>query len=163
MLLAVLTAIFQHTPGFNLGIGRLSPMLLVPFVVCVAMYERSLMGLFIGLLSGVLWDFATSGADGMFTLMLTVIGFSVGVLTTFYLRNRLITAVLLSFASSAAVSVAYWMISVLRKGYDGTWEILFTHFLPLAVYSALFVFLYYYLVGFIVRITGKTDTSLNIS
>lgn len=163
VLMAVFTAIFQHTPDFTLSFGRLSPMLLVPFVVCVAMYERSLMGLFIGLLSGVLWDFATSGADGMFTLMLTVIGFSVGVLTTFYLRNRLITAVLLSFASSVAVSGAYWMISVLRKGYDGTWEILFTHFLPLAVYSALFVFLYYYLMGFIVRITGKTDTSLNIS
>ena len=157
VLLAVLTAIFQHTPGFRLTVGSLSPMLLVPLVICVAMYERSLTGLFMGLLSGLLWDFATSGADGMFTLMLSVIGFGIGVLITLYLRNRLVTAVFLSFVSSLAVSVAYWMLTVLRKGYDGTWEILFTHFIPLAVYSALFVFVYYYLVGFIIKATSNTD------
>ncbi len=159
VLLAVITAILQHTPGFRLTLGNLSPMLLVPFVVCIAMYERSLYGLFFGLLSGVIWDFATSGADGMFTLMLSAIGFGIGVLITFYLRNRLITAVFLSFASCLAVSVAYWLVTILRKGYDGSWEILFAHFLPLAVYSALFVFAYYYLVGFIIRATGRTESS----
>lgn len=157
VLLAVLTAIIQHTPGFRLTVGNLSPMLLVPLVVCVAMYERSLAGLFMGLLSGLLWDFATSGADGMFTLMLTVIGFGIGMLITLHLRNRLVTAVVLSFASSLAVSVAYWAVTILRKGYDGTWEILFTHFIPLAAYSALFVFVYYYLVGFIIKATSDTE------
>ena len=43
------------------------------------------------------------------------------------------------------------------KQHDGTWEILFTHFIPLAVYSALFVFVYYYLVGFIIKATSNTD------
>ena len=157
MLVALLTAVIQHTPGFRFDLGTLSPMLLVPFVVCVAMYERSIVGLFIGGLSGVLWDFAVSGADGMFTLMLSVIGFFVGVLVTFYLRNRIITAAVLSGVSCLVVSVAYWMVAVLRKGYDGMWEILFTHFIPLALYSTLFVFLYYYLIRFIVRLTGKTE------
>lgn len=159
VVVAVLTAIFQHTPGFTLNLGSLSPMLLVPFTVCVAMYDRSLAGLAFGFISGALWDFASSGADGMFTLMLTVIGFLTGVLINFYLRNRLVTAVALSTFSCLAVSVAYWIITVLRKGYDGMWGILFTHFLPLAVYSALFVFIYYYLVGFIVKSTAKTESS----
>lgn len=159
LLLAIITAIIQHTPGFRLTLGSLSPMLLVPFVVCVAMYERSLQGLVFGFISGALWDFATSGADGMFTLMLSVIGFGLGVMITLYLRNRLVTAVFLSFVSSLAVSVAYWLVTVLRKGYDGTWEILFTHFLPLAVYSVLFVFVYYYLVGFIIKATSNTENA----
>ena len=157
--IAVVTALIQHTPGFNLNLGSLSPMLLVPFVVCVAMYERSFTGLLVGALSGVLWDFASSGADGMFTLMLTTIAFAVGVLIAFYLRNRLITAVALSFVSCLAVSVAYWMVFILRKGYDGTWQSLFLHFLPLAAYSAAFVFIYYYLVGFIVKATEKTEST----
>lgn len=157
VLVAVLSALIQHTPGFNLSIGLISPMLLVPFVVCVAMYERTLTGLAFGVLAGALWDFASTGADGMFTLMLSTIGFGTGVIITFYIRNRLVSAVALTFVSSLAVSVAYWMIFVLRKGFDGTWIILLTRFLPVAVYSTLFVFVYYYLVGFIIKATGKGD------
>lgn len=159
VLVMVLTALIQHTPGFNLNIGSVSPMLLVPFTVCVAMYERSITGLVYGVFAGALWDFASTGADGMFTLMLSCIGFGIGILITFILRNRLVTAVLLSVISCVAVAVAYWGIFVLRKGYDGTWGILLTHFLPKAIYSAAYVFIYYYLVGFIISSTGKTESS----
>lgn len=159
VLVAVVTAIIQHTPGFSFSIGTLSPMLLVPFVVCVAMYERSLTGLAYGVLAGALWDFASTGADGMFTLMLATIGFGTGIIITFYVRNRLFSAFVLTLVSSLAVSVAYWMLFVLRKGFDGTWTILLTHFLPLALYSSLFVFVYYYLIGFIVKATGKSGSS----
>ena len=116
MLVMVLTALIQHTPDFNFSLGNLSPMLLVPFTVCVAMYERSTTGLLFGLFAGALWDFASSGADGMFTLMLACIGFGVGVLITFMLRNRLVTAVFLSVISCVAVTVAYWAVFVFRKG-----------------------------------------------
>ncbi|MBE6774181.1 MAG: rod shape-determining protein MreD [Ruminococcaceae bacterium] len=159
ILVMIASALIQHTPGFNLNIGNLSPMLLIPFTVCVAMYERSTAGLVYGLLAGALWDFASTGADGMFTLMLLCIGFGIGILITFVLRNRLVTSVFLSLVCCIAVSVAYWGIFILRKGYDGTWMILFTHFLPQAVYSAAFVFIYYYLIGFIISATGKNERS----
>ena len=157
LLVAVVTAIIQHTPGFRLSVGSLSPMLLIPFVVCVAMYERSLTGLAFGVIAGALWDFASTGADGMFTLMLATIGFAVGIVITFYVRNRLFSAFVLTLMSSTAVSVAYWMLFVLRKGFEGTWMILLTRFLPMALYTALFVVVYYYLIGFIVKATSKGD------
>lgn len=158
VVVALITALIQHTPGFSPDIGRLSPMLFVPFVVSVAMYENNLAGLAFGFISGALWDFASSGADGMYTLLLTVIGFGVGVLVSFYLRNRLLSAVVLSAVASAAVSVIYWFIFVLRKGYDGAWSLLFSHFLPLALYSTLFVFVYYYLIRFIMKSTVETES-----
>lgn len=158
-LIAVLTAIIQHTPGFRLSLGSLSPMLFVPFVVCVAMYERSMTGLFYGVLSGALWDFASTGADGMFTLMLSVIGFATGIVITFYVRNRLVSAFVLTLIASAAVSVAYWMLFVLRKDFDGTWTILLTRFLPLAVYTSVFTIVYYYLIGLIIKATGRAKNS----
>lgn len=159
LVVAVLTAIIQHTPGFNLKIGTLSPMLLVGFVVSVAMHERSLMGLSYGLIAGALWDFASSGADGMYTLMLTTIGFAVGIVVTLYVRNKVVSALVLNLVSCTAVSVAYWLVFILRKGYDGSWGILFTHFLPLAVYSSIFVIAYYYLVGFIIKATTVKEES----
>lgn len=157
LAVAVITAIIQHTPGFNLKIGTLSPMLLVPFVVCVAMYERSLTGLIYGLVSGALWDFASSGADGMYTLMLTTIGFGTGIVVTLYVRKKLVSALALSLASSVAVSVAYWLVFILRKGYEGSFGILLTHFLPLAVYSAIFAVGYYYIIGLIIKATSKNE------
>lgn len=157
LAVAVFTAIIQHTPGFNLKIGTLSPMLLVPFVVCVAMYERSLTGLAYGFVAGALWDFASSGADGMYTLMLTTVGFAVGIIVTLYIRNRLFSAVVLSLGSSAAVSVAYWLVFIMRKGYEGSFGILFTHFIPLAVYSSVFAIIYYYIIGLIIKATSKTE------
>lgn len=157
ILVAVITAVIQHTPGFSLSLGSVSPMLFVPFVVCVAMYERSLMGLTFGVLAGALWDFASSGADGMYTLMLAVIGFGTGIIITFYIRNRFISAFVLTLIASSAVSISYWMMYVLRKGFDGTWSVLLTHFIPVALYTSLFVFVYYYLIGFIVKATGKND------
>ena len=159
VLVLVLTAVIQHTPAFNFSIGSLSPMLLVPFTVCVAMYERSMTGLAFGVLAGALWDFASTGADGMFTLMLATIGFFTGMAVTFYVRNRLISAFALTFISSCAVSIAYWMLFVLRKGFDGTWIVLATHFIPLAVYTTAFTVVYYYLIGFIIKATGKADGS----
>ena len=158
LAVAVLTAIFQHTPGFRLSVGSLSPMLLVPFVVCVAMYERSITGLTCGVIAGALWDFASTGADGMFTLMLATIGFGVGIIITFYVRNRLFSAFVLTLMSSAAVSVAYWLVFVMRKSLDGAWESLVLHFLPLALYTSLFVFVYYYLIGFIIKATRSPDS-----
>ncbi len=157
LLVAVVSALVQNTPGFSLSVGNLSPMLLIPFVVCVAMYERSLTGLAFGVLAGTLWDFGSTGADGMYTLMLATIGFGAGIIITFYVRNRLFSAFVLSLISSTAVSVAYWMLFVLRKGFDGTWAILLTRFLPVALYTSLFVFIYYYLIGFIVKATSKGD------
>lgn len=157
VLVAVISAIIQNTPGFRLSLGNLSPMLLIPFVVCVAMYERSLAGLAYGVLSGALWDFGSTGADGMYTLMLATIGFGVGMIITFYVRNRLFSAFVLTLMSSTAVSVAYWMLFVLRKGFEGTWTILLSRFLPIAIYTALFVFVYYFLIGFIIKSTGKGD------
>ena len=159
MLVAVLSALIQHTPGFNLSVGSVAPMLLVPFVVCVAMYERTLTGLAYGVLAGALWDFASTGADGMYTLLLAVIGFGTGLIITFYIRNKFISAAVLTLAASLAVSVSYWMVFVLRKGFDGTWAILVTRFLPIALYSTVFVIIYYYLIGFIIKATGKTDKS----
>ncbi len=157
VLVAALTAVIQHTPGFSLSVGSVAPMLLVPFVVCVAMYERTLTGLAFGVLAGAFWDFASSGADGMYTVLLAFTGFFTGTIITFYIRNRLVSAVFLTFAASLTVSVSYWVVFVLRKGFDGSFGILFTRFIPVAVYTTLFIFVYYYLVGFIIKITGKND------
>ncbi|MGN0448483.1 MAG: rod shape-determining protein MreD [Acutalibacteraceae bacterium] len=154
VILAVLTAAIQHTPRFRVEIFGLAPMLLVPLTVAVAMQERSTVGLFFGALTGVLWDFASSGADGMYTLLLSTIGFFIGVLVSFIIRNNIISAVILNLCACFAVSIAYWGVFIFRKGYEGMYELLFGYYLPCAFVTSLFIFLYYYLISSFIKSTS---------
>ena len=153
-VLVFVTALFQHS-GMVPSLFGAPAMLLVPLTVCIAMFERSISGMCFGVLAGVLWDFALSGGDGFFSVMLTAVGFAAGALTTFVFRNNIRAALILSFGALSLTNISYWLMFIVRKGYEGGAELLFTRYIPSALYSLIFVFLYYYLVSFIFRTTAE--------
>lgn len=153
--LVAVTAVFQHTDGRIPSLFGTKAMLLVPLVVTIAMYERSMSGLIFGALAGILWDFATVRGDGFFSVMLACVGFFAGTLVTYFIRNNLISSLILNLGSIGIVNVSYWMLFILRKGYEGAAEVLFSYYLPSVLYTMIFAFIYYYLVGFIVKATAK--------
>lgn len=155
--LIAVTAVFQHTDGWIPEFFGTKAMLLVPLVVTIAMYERSMSGLFFGAFAGVLWDFATVRGDGFFSVMLACTGFFIGSFVTYFIRNNLISSLILNLCSIGIVNVSYWLIFVLRKGYEGAQEVLFSYYLPSVLYTMIFAFIYYYLVGFIVKATVKKE------
>ena len=154
VLLVFVTAVFQHS-GFIPELFGASAMLLVPLTVCIAMFERSIPGMCFGVLAGILWDFALSGGDGFFSVMLTAVGFFSGMLVTFVFRNNIRAALILSFGALTVCNVSYWLMFILRKGYEGATELLFTGYIPSVLYSLVFVFVYYYAVSFIFRLTSE--------
>jgi rod shape-determining protein MreD len=151
--LLALTAVFQHTKGAVPSVFGARAFLLIPLAVCIAMNERSLGGLSFGLLAGVLWDFATVRGDGFYAIMLTLAGFTAGAATVYLMRNNIFSALLLSAGASLFVSVGYWFVFIILKGYEGAWNILFSFYIPSAIYTLAFTALYYYLVRFIVKAT----------
>ena len=151
--LLVLTAVFQHTKGAVPSIFGARAFLLIPLAVCIAMSEKSFGGLSFGLLAGVLWDFATVRGDGFYALMLTVAGYTAGAAAVYIMRNNIFSAIILSSGASLFVSVGYWFVFIFLKGYRGAWEILFSFYIPSAIYTLAFTAVYYYLVRFIVRAT----------
>ncbi len=158
--LIILTAAFQNTEGIIPSFSDVRPMLLIPLCVCIAMHERSMGGLAFGVLCGVLWDASGVRGDGFFSVCLACAGFFSGVLITYFMRNNIFAALIISGASCVTVNVIYWMIFILFKGYEGAAGLLFSFYLPCAFYSFLFTFLYYCLVRLIVEATpvGKKRT-----
>lgn len=154
VLLIFATALFQHT-GLMPEILGVPAMLLVPLTVCVAMFERSMPGMCFGILAGVLWDFASVRGDGFFSVVLTAIGFASGALVTFVFRNNIRSALIISFGSLLFCNISYWLMFILRKGYEGAWDVLFSRYLPSVLYSLIFVFVFYYLVSLIVKATAE--------
>ena len=154
VVLVGLTAIFQHTAGALPSLFGARAMVLIPLTVCIGMYERSMPGLTFGVLAGVLWDFASVGADGFFSVALATVGYLSGVAVTWILRNNIFSALILSAISVTAVNTAYWLVFIQMKEFEGAAELLTGFYLPSALYTLLFTFLFYYLVGFLLRLTS---------
>lgn len=157
LLLVALTAVFQHTDGAIPSLFGAKAMLLIPLVVAISMFERSMHGLVFGALAGILWDFATVRGDGFFSVLLAVTGFVSGSLVTYLMRNNISANLLLSFCSIGIINVSYWFVFIFQKGYEGAAEVLFGYYLPSALYTMLFAFVYYYLVGLIFRLTARKE------
>lgn len=158
ILLTVLTAAFQHTDAAVPDFFGAKAMLLIPLCVCIAMYEKSLGGLAFGVLCGALWDSASAEGDGFFSIALAVAGFVSGAAITYLMRNNIFSALILSGASTLSVCTVYWIFFVLMKGYEGAFGVLWHFYMPSALYSAVFTFIYYYLVRFIVQLTPRDKT-----
>ncbi len=154
VLLIFMTALFQHS-GFIPELFGAPAMLLVPLTVCIAMFERSIPGMCFGVLAGLLWDFALSGGDGFFSVVLTAVGFISGALVTLIFRNNIRAAFILSFGALSCCNVLHWLMFIVRKGYEGGFDLLFSRYIPSVLYSLLFVFVYYYAVSLIFKVTSE--------
>ena len=155
IFLTMLTAAFQHTEGAVPELFGTKAMILIPLTVVIGMYERSMSGLAFGVLAGLLWDFAAVRGDGFFSVCLACAGYLSGVLVTYFLRNNIISALLLSFVSIGAINTLYWYIFIFSKGYEGASSLLTGFYLPSVLYTLMFTFAYYYLTGFIIKLCRK--------
>lgn len=153
-VIILFTAAFQHTNSALPELFGAKAMLLIPLCVCIAMFERSMGGLVFGVFCGVLWDAASVRGDGFFSVCLACAGFITGVVITHFMRNNIFASLIISGFFCFGINLAYWLVFIAAKGYDGAMSVLMSYYLPSAFYSFLFTFLYYYLIRFIAEITS---------
>ena len=137
-LLLVVCALLQHTRGAFVHFGSVHAWLLVPALVAVAMQERSVPATLFGAFAGVLWDYAHVGADGVFALWFALLAFVCSTLVTFWVRNNLPAALVLSGAALCLTAVVQWFCFVVLPGQGSAAAVLFSHALPSALFSFLF-------------------------
>ncbi len=105
-LVLVVTALLRCNPYLPSG-GR--SLLLVPAVVCLAVFEDTVPALLFALLAGAMWDVTSVGRDGVFTLFCAVAAAAVSLVVRLYFRRKTFSALLLcavALAAAVAVSVA---------------------------------------------------------
>ncbi|MCM1364338.1 MAG: hypothetical protein NC122_09930 [Faecalibacterium sp.] len=145
-VLFVITAAVQHTGGLLPVIGSAHAMLLIPLTVSVAMFEQSVAALIFGVFAGFLWDMASVNADGYFAVFLAVTGFTVSLLMSFVMRNNFLCACLVSATASILCNVGYWLFFIVIRGYDSPIYLLMNYYLPSAIYTAVLIPIYYFLI-----------------
>lgn len=136
-LLLLLLSLLQNTDGFFPQIFGVRALLLIPAVVCIAVFERDFAGLFFGLFAGALWDAAAGGASFR-ALYLMAVGFFCGVLINTLMRCNIMTATLLSAVATLLYEAAAWLVAFPLAGLDRPVFMLLRYYLPGAVYSIVF-------------------------
>lgn len=143
--LIVIVSLFQNTDGLLPAVYGVRAMPLIPFVVCIGMYERDWGSAGLGLFAGLLWDGVSAHGQGFRSVYLMVIGCVCGLLLHYFMRRNLITGLLLTGVSLVLHNVLYWLFFIVIPGYDGAAELLLNFYLPSCLYSLAFMPLFFYL------------------
>ena len=137
-LILLLLSVLQNTDGFFPQIFGVRALILIPCVVCIAMYERDIWGMLLGLFAGALWDIFASGASFNALFLLTS-GFICGTLINTIMRNNIVTATLLSFISALFYNIVYWVFHFAEPGLDRAAFMLLRYYLPSVLYTTVLV------------------------
>lgn len=145
----ILAFVLTTTPGLMPEIFGAKPALMVCVALTVAVYEREIPAMIIGMVAGILTDLGYSDSIGVFAILLTIICFVVG-----YAANNLIVAKFFNYLLYAIVAVAvifmlYYVVHFVIPGVDDRWEYFTAHIISRMVQTFLYSIPFYFLNRFI--------------
>lgn len=145
IFLILFVGVLQNTPHMFPTVFGAHAFLLIPTVVCIAMFERDLAATLMGIFAGAVWDATAARGDGFNALFLMIIATIVGLLINYLMRNNLSTALLLSAVAIVLYAVLHWFIFVICRGIEGGLLLFATFYLPSIVYTFIFTPVFYIL------------------
>lgn len=110
-LVILLTAILQSLPHFLPVLGSARPTLMVPVTVCIAMFEGPIGGAAAGVFGGVLWDLFSDRLLGFNALILLIICCICGLMSQLFIRNNLISSMLMTAAALFVQGLINWFLN----------------------------------------------------
>lgn len=138
-------SMLQQTPGLFPEVLGARPVIVIPSVIAIAMYETPLASMAFGIFGGFLIDFAAGGALGFHALFLAVICYVLASMCNELIQSNLLTTLLASLICVGLMVVLQWAFFYLFAGYADPGYALTHHYLPRFVYTYLFVPLLYFL------------------
>ena len=158
-LLLAAVYFIQSSTGLLPEIFSVRPNAALTLLVCFAMFGGEWAGMISGLCLGIATDVISAAPDGFNALFMMITGLVCALLSTYLFNRRLPAAMVLCGICCAVYYVAYWAVRVLPAGYDGAWLYLARYSLPAALYSWLFVFPFWAVVGAMSRPHARVKKS----
>lgn len=145
----ILTFVLSTTPGLMPEIFGAKPALVVCVALTVAVFEREIPAMIIGLTAGILTDLGFTDSIGIFTISLTIICFVVG-----YAANNLIVAkffnyVFYAFAAVGILFMVYFLVIFVIPGTAHMWDYFSAHIISRMVQTFLYSIPFYFINHFI--------------
>ena len=124
----------QTTPGF-LSIRGIRPILVLPFAVCVAMFDSNLAGGLFGLFAGILCDTSSSLLFGVQAILYLAVCVAVGLLIVYYMQPSLANSLIFVGCGLILRLFLEFFFAFFMWGYDNIHIIVVNHMLPLLLYT----------------------------
>jgi rod shape-determining protein MreD len=142
-VLCILISAVAYFPSFP-RVGGVAPLLAVPCVVGIAMYEGENAGAAYGIFFGLLWDMQSGRAFGFNALLLMIAGIVIGLLVQYLFSNSLFAAVLFTLVTLLLIELITWFFFCYMTG-AGQFTFYFLRvILPTAGYTLPFILPVYY-------------------
>lgn len=136
-LCAVFLLLLQNAPHGFPALFHVRPVIIVPFVVCVAALEGARAGAMMGTLCGFLWGLYTFRLFGMDALILLVLGLVAGMLVEWVLRANFLSGMILCAGGITAQLLLEWLFCNVLMGKAEVFTVLLRVYLPAALYTML--------------------------
>lgn len=154
----ILIFIVQSTPGI-LQIMGVKPILLIPAMVSVAMYEGEFVGGVFGLLAGMLCDLGAFSFYGLYSMLLLLAGVFTGLMVIYWMHRSHRTALLLVFCTAALCGLIRFYFDYGLWQYEGITRLFLEQTLPGLVYTVIATPVFFWFYG---RIERFFDEKTNI-
>ncbi|MBE6783892.1 MAG: rod shape-determining protein MreD [Ruminococcaceae bacterium] len=148
----VLAALLQNTPGAFPKMSSANAMLLIPVVVCIAMFESELVSMFFGLGAGMLWDFVSVRGHYFHAIIFCIFAFFISVLVRRRIRNTLFSSMIFTFTTVFVHNTLYWILYVLIPNPEGAVVSYFRFYLLSCIYTMLVGIVIYFIIRPIERV-----------
>ncbi|MDD3692810.1 MAG: rod shape-determining protein MreD [Oscillospiraceae bacterium] len=153
-LVILLTIILQSLPRFLPQLLSAKPLLIIPVVVCIAMFEGPVDGAAAGVCGGILWDLFSDRLLGFNALILLILCCACGLMSQLLIRNNLLSTLMMTAATLFVQGILSWFFYDLLLDFENSLTALLYFTLPGIFYTLILtppIYLAVYAVARILR------------
>jgi rod shape-determining protein MreD len=154
----VVSYVLQETPGLIPQIFGARPVLVVPVVLAIAMFETEITAMLFGLFGGLLIDFGMGSLLGFHAILLAALSFCISLIAANLIRTNLLSAMIVVLISEAVLILLDWACFYVMPGYGEPFYTLEAHYLYIYLYtSAVMPVTYYFNRALALQIRSKEE------
>lgn len=147
----IILAVMQSVPQLTLKILGVRPFLLIPITVALSMFEREIVGGYLGLFAGICWDISSLRIAGTNAIFLLIVGVVCGLLITNFMQSNLFSALILTLGASFLYGLLDYVGMEFSYGRASALYSLWHYILPQSVYTLLCIIPIYMFMRFLLK------------
>lgn len=154
-LLLLLFYVLQTTP-LLFQIRGIKPVLIVPYVICIALFENEAAAAAFGVAAGLLWDISGNTIFGYKAILLMCCCIAVSLLVMYLMRNNLLNALFFIFAIMLLEELLTFFLYYVLWGYENSYIILLKYTLPTICYTIIMMIPIYFVTKSVAKKFNET-------
>lgn len=147
--------IIQNTPNLVPEVFGGKPVILIPVVLTMAIFEKEIPAVVFGVLCGLLIDMGYGGAVGYYGITLAISCFIITNLIGNYIRTNMLTIMIVSSIIIPVIIFVQFLLYYVAMGYTNVWGFFVKHYISRIIYTLILTPVFFKLNSFIVKRTNE--------